>query len=152
MLPPASNNRQSPQVTLPGMALKILVILSVTSSPGKVLGIWGGETLREVERERSDRSRRGRVVVTTGDWFQDYPPSPAPRRYQNPRMHESLIQNGAVQLALLMQRRNPRMQNQMYYEARQPTVMQLARQLSAYISSIFWNGFHTAFRSGHVQA
>lgn len=151
MLPPVSNNRQSPQVTLPGMAQKILVILSVTSSPGKLLGIWGGETLREVERERSDRSRRGRVVITKGTGSRTTP-TPTPRRYQNPRMHASLIQNGAVQLALLMQMRNPRMPNQMYYEARQPTMMQLARQWSAYVSSIFWNGFHSAFRSGHVQA
>ena len=56
------------------MTLKIVAILSVTSSPGEVLGIWGlGGALREVERERSDGSRRGRVVVTTGDWLQDYP-------------------------------------------------------------------------------
>lgn len=56
----------------------------LTSSPGEVLGIggvgvgvWGA--LREVERERSDGSGRGRVVVTTGDWFQDsLPDSPQP--------------------------------------------------------------------------
>ena len=56
------------------MTLKIVAIVSVTSSSGEVLGIWGlCGALREVERERSDGSGRGRVVVTTGDWFQDYP-------------------------------------------------------------------------------
>ena len=39
------------------------MILSVTSNPGEVLRIWDGEALRKVERERSGKSRRGRVVI-----------------------------------------------------------------------------------------
>lgn len=71
------------------MTLKIVAILSVTSSPGEVLGIWGvGGALREVERERSDGSWRGRVVVTTGDWFQDYPLT---HPTQLPKSKDSLV-------------------------------------------------------------